>query len=228
MQRGDAWAAVADRLGERYPSVCSTIASTTSRSACARSPAAGDGAVRLLDGRADRAACGAADPGRWPALVLVGVAPGVEDPAARGRAEPTRSSRPGSSAADRGGRGRWERQPVFADQPRRSSRPSARGGSPTSRPSSPRCCALPARARCRPVWDRLPELEMPVLCLAGELDEKYARRGRAHGRAGASRARRALVAIAGTPAHAPQLEAVGLTTARRGSRLRRLPGASSL
>ena len=64
MQRGSAWAPVAELLPERYPSISSTIPSTPSRAGCGRSTAAGGGrgAVRLLAGRPARAPRRAARP----------------------------------------------------------------------------------------------------------------------------------------------------------------------
>ncbi len=54
-----------------------------------------------------------------------------------------------------------------------------------------------------PVWDRLAELELPVLLLAGALDEKYVAAGRRMASAAAERRRSRTIPEAG---HAPQLE----------------------
>ncbi len=56
----------------------------------------------------------------------------------------------------------------------------------------------------RPLWDRLGELEMPVLLLSGELDEKFTELARRMARAIGGNASTAIVAGAG---HAPHLEA---------------------
>jgi pimeloyl-ACP methyl ester carboxylesterase len=53
-----------------------------------------------------------------------------------------------------------------------------------------------------PVWDRLPQLDLPVLCLAGALDETYVAAGR---RMATLLPRGTFRTIAGC-GHAPQLE----------------------
>src|SRR3712207_5419018 len=75
MQRGDAWAAVADRLGERYPSVLLDRADEE----------APPGAVTVGYSMGGRIALHAAldQTSRWPALVLVGVSAGADDRDAR-------------------------------------------------------------------------------------------------------------------------------------------------
>src|SRR5919112_3774078 len=75
MQRGDAWAAVANRLGERYPSVLLDRADELPM----------QGAVPVGYSMGGRIALHAAlaEPARWPALVLVGVSAGVDDAEAR-------------------------------------------------------------------------------------------------------------------------------------------------
>ena len=117
------------------------------------------------------------------ALVLVAARPG----------SPTTPSGPPAATAD---------EPLAADIERDGTPPFLAGGWPsrmfataharattTSTPGSGqlRRTALahrPARAGQgvqEPLWDRLGELAMPVLAVAGELDAKYAAIARAHG-----------------------------------------------
>src|SRR5919106_2422149 len=79
MQRGDAWAEVADRLGERYPSILLDCADEeVPRRAI---PVGYSMGGRIALHRA------LAEPDRWPSLVLVGVSAGVDDPAERRAAD---------------------------------------------------------------------------------------------------------------------------------------------
>ena len=111
------------------------------------------------------------EPGRWPALVLVGVSAGLEDPdsrrAADGELADWIEAHPIEEVVQR-----WETQPVFATQPPElvaAQRPGRLSHSPADLAQLLRTAgqgAMPA------VWDRLPDLELPVLCMAGELDDK--------------------------------------------------------
>src|SRR5687768_4805254 len=108
MQRGDAWATVAERLGERYPSVLLDRADAR--------PDPGLVPVGYSMGGRIALHAALAEPGRWPALVLVGVSPGVDDPAGRRSADEDLAAwiemHPIEEVV-----ARWEAQPVFATQP---------------------------------------------------------------------------------------------------------------
>jgi len=193
MQRGDAWAPVAQRLSERYPSVLLDRADE-------EAPA---GSVVVGYSMGGRIALHRtlADPGRSRALVVVGVSAGVEEPDERRKLDEMLAGwmeeRPIEAVV-----GHWEALPVFASQAPElveAQRPGRLSFEPGELASLLRRYGQGAMP---PVWDRLPALEIPVLCLAGSLDEKYVGAGR----------RMASLLPAGTfrtvpgCGHAPQLE----------------------
>jgi 2-succinyl-6-hydroxy-2,4-cyclohexadiene-1-carboxylate synthase len=119
-----------------------------------------------------------AAPERVSRLVLVSSSPGIEDPAERAarRAADNRLA----DELERGGRAgfdsfieRWRTQPLFAEEPPEVGA-LAREDQRRNRPS-----ALAAVLRgigtgeMASLWERLPELAMPVTVLAGERDAKY-------------------------------------------------------
>lgn len=194
MQRGDAWDPVAERLGERYPSVLLDRADDS----------APEGAVVVGYSMGGRLALHAAlaQPGRWRALVLVGVSAGGPDPAARRTADEELAAWIERSPIEEVV-GRWEAQPLFATQPPElvaAQRPGRLSHDPKHLASLLRTAgqgALP------PVWERLSELDLAVLCIAGALDEPYVAAGR---RMASLLPRGTVRTIPGT-GHAPQLEA---------------------
>jgi len=169
MQRCDAWTAVARRLRERYPSALCERADESPQPGVV--PVAYSMGGRIVLHRA------LAEPGRWPALVLVGVSAGVDDPAARHAADEELADwierHPIEQVV-----ARWEAQPVFATQSKELV-DAQRSGRLSYAPAE---LATLLRAFGQgvmpPVWDRLAELELPVLLLAGALDEKYVAAGR--------------------------------------------------
>jgi len=116
------------------------------------------------------------EPERYSALVLVGVSAGIENPAdraARRRADEALAAWMESRAIEEVV-ARWEGQPVFATQPPElvaAQRVARLGHDPLTLAALLRGAGQGASP---PVWDRLPELGIPVLALAGELDETYA------------------------------------------------------
>src|SRR5688500_13808887 len=108
MQRGDAWAAVAERLGERYPSLLLDRADEWAprRAAAVRYSMGG----RILLHRALE------EPDRWPALALVGVSAGVDDPDARRAADQKLAAWIEQNPIEEVVK-HWEANPVFATQP---------------------------------------------------------------------------------------------------------------
>jgi len=193
MQRCDPWTAVARRLWERYPSaLCERPDETPQRGVI---PIAYSMGGRIALHRA------LAEPQRWPALVLVGVSAGVDDPLARRDADEELARwierRPIEEVV-----ARWEAQPVFATQSEELVDAQRRGRlshAPAELADQLRAFGqgvMPA------VWDRLPELEIPVLLLAGEFDVKYAAAGE---RMAALLPNGSFTAIPGA-GHAPQLE----------------------
>jgi 2-succinyl-6-hydroxy-2,4-cyclohexadiene-1-carboxylate synthase len=194
MQRGDAWAAVADRLGERYPSVLLDRADERP----------GPGSVPVAYSMGGRIALHAAlvGPRGWPALVLVGVSAGIEDRDARRASDEDLAAwierSPIQDVVET-----WERQRVFATQSEelvRAQRAGRLSFDPVELASLLRTFGQGAMP---PVWDQLPEFELPVLLVAGELDEGYVAAGE---RIASLLPNGTFAAIPGA-GHAPQLEA---------------------
>jgi 2-succinyl-6-hydroxy-2,4-cyclohexadiene-1-carboxylate synthase len=107
------------------------------------------------------------------ALVLIGASPGLADPAER--AERRRSD--ARLAADLESSGtsdfleRWLAQPLFkTTTPPPHDLAARRANSPAGLAYVLRTLGTGAQD---PLWDRLPELAMPVLLVAGELDAKF-------------------------------------------------------
>jgi 2-succinyl-6-hydroxy-2,4-cyclohexadiene-1-carboxylate synthase len=226
MQRGSAWAPVAELLPERYPSVLL------------------DHEKQTLDGRLEEIAAAAAEgpavlcgysmggrlalraalqhPERYAAVVTIGASAGVDDPAARiARVEAdTRMAAWMESTPIEDVVSIWERQPLFADQSdalvdaQRDGRLS----------HDPRGLALLMRTAgqgaMESFWFELGRLELPLLALAGSRDERYTAAAKRLARE-APNARAAIVEEAG---HAAQLqrpdEVARLITAFLDERLR--------
>lgn len=194
MQRGEAWAPVARRLAERYPSVLLERADE---------PPPPDADVVVGYSMGGRLALHAAlaEPDRFRALALVGVSAGVADPAARRAADEELASWIERSTIEAVVE-RWEAQPVLATQSPElvaAQRPGRLSHDPKHLAALLRTHGQGAMA---PVWDRLAELDLPVLCAAGALDATYVDAGR---RMASLLPRGAFCAIPGC-GHAPQLE----------------------
>lgn len=208
MQPGAAWSAVAKRVGQRYPSACLDFRSHDFEGRLAEiATACPAGSVPVGYSMGGRLALHAAlrAPSRFAALVVVGASAGIEDPdehAARRKADEElaawiEAERIESIVA------RWERNPVLASQPPElvaAQRPGRLAHDPHD---LARLLRSAGQAACPPLWDRLDEIDCPLLAIAGERDERYAAAARRLA-AAARRGRAALVAGAG---HAPQLEA---------------------
>jgi 2-succinyl-6-hydroxy-2,4-cyclohexadiene-1-carboxylate synthase len=206
-QRADAWASVAELVGQKYRSLAVDFSTWTF-----------DGRLREIADRVDdgdvvvgysmggRLALKAAlrRPDKFGALVLVGTSAGIEDDEARAD---RRSADEGladwmeqhtiEEFAER-----WEAQPVFATQsPELVS--AQRPGRLAHEPAQlARLLRSAGQGMFEPVWHDLERIDSPVLAIAGELDTKYADASfRIAERVKHGRAR--LVPGAG---HAPQLE----------------------
>ena len=117
-----------------------------------------------------------ADPGRWPALVLVGVSAGVDDPETR-RADDEELAGWIERTPIEEVVAWWESQPVFATQSP-ALVDAQRAGRLSHKPAELAALLRSfGQGAMPPVWDRLAELSLPVLCLAGALDEKYVAAG---------------------------------------------------
>jgi len=177
MQPGDAWTPVAEALPERYPSVLLDHAEHTFEGRLAEIANEGEGAVLCGYSLGGRLALHAAmrDPGRYAGLVTVGASAGIDAPATReARAEADErlaswmETQPIEQIVEV-----WERQPLFADQSEQlleAQRPGRLG-------QDPRGLAMLLRTAGQgtldPLWEGLHGLAMPVLALAGALDQRY-------------------------------------------------------
>jgi 2-succinyl-6-hydroxy-2,4-cyclohexadiene-1-carboxylate synthase len=186
MQPADAWAEVAERLPERYPSVLLSHREHEREGRIAEIAAA----TAELQGNAvlcgyslgGRLALHAAvrDPAGYAGLVTLGAAAGIAEPAtraARQQADEKLASwmetQPIEKIVEI-----WERQPLFADQ----SETLIEAQRPGRLAQDPRELAVLLRTAgqgtMEPIWGRLGLLEMPVLALAGDRDERYWRASR--------------------------------------------------
>ncbi len=211
MQRGDAWAPVAERLPERYPSVLLEHRANDYEGRLAEIAARGEGAVLCGYSMGGRLALHAAlrEPGRYRALVTVGAGAGIEDPqerAARGEAE-ARLAAWMEAASIEEIVGVWERQPIFADQ----SDALIEAQRPGRLSHDPRALATLLRSAGQgaldPVWGALPRLTLPLLALAGARDGRYLEASRRLG-AAVPNGRARVVEDAGHAAHLQQPAAV--------------------
>lgn len=153
-------------------------------------------------------------------LVLISGTPGIEDPAERAQrrardAELADSIRRGGVDAfvDR-----WLAQPMFAGLPPEARFDDERRRNPAE--GLARSLELAGTGEQRPLWDRLGELRVPVLVVAGAEDSRYAAIARRMAEAIGDHARLALVPGAGHSAHlerpAATIEAVRTWLADQG------------
>jgi 2-succinyl-6-hydroxy-2,4-cyclohexadiene-1-carboxylate synthase len=196
MQRGEAWAPVAGRVAERYPTLCLDFATHTLGGRLDElRDAAPPGSAVVGYSMGGRLALQLAvrEPERFAALVLVGSSAGIEDADERTArlADDLELATWIESAPIEQVVERWEAQPVFAGQP-----PELVAAQRAGRLShSPRDLATLLRSAgqgaSEPVWDRVAALPMPLVAIAGERDARYAAAARRlaelapHGRAAA-------------------------------------------
>ena len=186
MQPAEAWADVAERLPQRYPSVLLRHSEHEREGRIAEIAAAADAvagdAVLCGYSLGGRLALNAAvrSPDRYAAVVVLGAAAGIDEPSAREarqRADEKLAAwmetQPIEKIVEV-----WERQPLFADQSERL----IEAQRPGRLSQDPRSLALLLRTAGRgamdPVWGRLPTLDLPILALAGARDERYRRASR--------------------------------------------------
>jgi 2-succinyl-6-hydroxy-2,4-cyclohexadiene-1-carboxylate synthase len=186
MQPAEAWSEVAERLPERYPSVLLTHRQHEREGRLAEiAETARDvaGPVVLcgysLGGRLALHAA-VREPSGYAGLVVLGAAAGIDEPgarAARQQADEKLASwmetQPIEQIVEI-----WERQPLFADQ----SEPLIEAQRPGRLAQDPRSLAVLLRTAgqgtMEPIWGHLGLLQMPVLALAGDRDERYRRASR--------------------------------------------------
>jgi 2-succinyl-6-hydroxy-2,4-cyclohexadiene-1-carboxylate synthase len=211
MQSGSAWAPVAELLPERYPSLLLSHREHTFEARLGEIAEAGEGAVLAGYSLGGRLALHAAlrDPDRYAGLVTVGSAAGIEAPGAReerahadAKLAAWMETQPIDAIV-----GIWERQPLFADQSQKLVEQQR-----TDRlTQDPRGLALLLRTAgqgaLEPVWQRLHTLRLPLLAIAGDRDDAYAKAAARMAR-GALFGRSAIVEAAGHAAHLQQPHAV--------------------
>jgi 2-succinyl-6-hydroxy-2,4-cyclohexadiene-1-carboxylate synthase len=179
MQPGRAWAAVAERLGQRYRCVCLDHATSTWEERLDEVRAAAPPGAALvgysLGGRLVLHAV-LDEPDRFAAAVTVGASAGIDAPearAARRRADQRLADWiEGRSIEEVVAF--WERLPVFASQPPElveAQRSGRLGHDPAALARLLRSAGQGAR---EPVWERLADLSLPLLAVAGEHDRDYA------------------------------------------------------
>ena len=190
MQRAEAWAPVAERVLERgWP-----ISYGRGRGVVVGYSHGGRVAIQEA----------VRGPQRCAGLVLVSATPGIEDDAVRAQrlAEDKELAAWIETHSIEQVVARWERLPVFATQ----SPELVEAQRPGRLSHDPKQLAQQLRATGQgvfePVWHRLADLPIPVLAIAGELDDRYAIIARRMAEA-LPNGRAAIVAGAG---HAPQLE----------------------
>jgi 2-succinyl-6-hydroxy-2,4-cyclohexadiene-1-carboxylate synthase len=211
MQPADAWAGVAERLPERYPSVLLNHREHSFEGRVAEIAEAGRGAVLCGYSLGGRLALHAAlrEPGAYAGLVTIGTSAGIEAPAQREERQAGdeklagwMETQPIDAIVDV-----WERQPLFADQ----SDALVEAQRPGRLAHDPQELALTLRTAgqgaLEPVWQRLHTLSLPVLAVAGDRDERYAEAARRIARA-VPDGRAHVVENAGHAAHLQQPEAV--------------------
>jgi 2-succinyl-6-hydroxy-2,4-cyclohexadiene-1-carboxylate synthase len=144
-------------------------------------------------------------PGRFARLVLIGAGPGVDDPGERAKRRAAddeladwidRSSVEAVAA-------RWAGTPVLADQPSRV-RAAAHADRLRNTPAGLAAALRGLGTGVLPsLWQRLPGIDLPVVVIAGERDEKFRAIGE---RMAAELPRAELIVVAGA-GHAVHLEA---------------------
>jgi 2-succinyl-6-hydroxy-2,4-cyclohexadiene-1-carboxylate synthase len=183
MQPAEAWAEVAERLPQRYPSILLRHGEHEREGRIAEIAAAAanaDGEVVLcgysLGGRLALNAAVRA-PERYAAVVVLGAAAGIEEPAARRARQQADEKLAAWMEVEPIERivEIWERQPLFADQSERLIEAQRTG----RLSQDPRSLALLLRTAgqgtMEPIWGRLQTVDLPILALAGARDERYRR-----------------------------------------------------
>ena len=177
MQRADSWLTVAGTVSDRYSVAVLDFESFTWEERLAEiADAASPGTALVGYSMGGRLALHAAlrEPARYAALVLIGAHAGLVDDRDERRAADEDlaawiETHPIEAVVER-----WEENGVFASQApalRELQRPGRLQHDPRD---LARLLRSGGQGTVKPVWDRLSELTMPVLALAGALDEGYA------------------------------------------------------
>jgi 2-succinyl-6-hydroxy-2,4-cyclohexadiene-1-carboxylate synthase len=178
MQRGDAWAPVAARIARRWRTALVDFGEPTLDACVSTVGSAAAGGAVVAYSMGGRIALHAAlrDPVSFRALVLVGATAGIEDDAARRsrRAADRSLAEWMEGAAIEAVVDHWESQAVFdtqSDALVAAQRPGRLSHEPLELAAMLRATG---QGTLEPLWDRLGDLTIPVLAVAGEDDDKYA------------------------------------------------------
>jgi 2-succinyl-6-hydroxy-2,4-cyclohexadiene-1-carboxylate synthase len=177
MQPGTAWAPVAERLPERYPSVLLEHEQHTFEGRLREISAAGQGAVLCGYSMGGRLAIRATvrDPARYAALVTVSASAGLATPevrATRAEADAKLAAWMETQPIERIVEV-WERQPLFADQSDSLVEDQRAGRLAQDARALALLIRTAGQGALEPVWDRLSMVDLPVLALAGVRDKPY-------------------------------------------------------
>lgn len=173
MQHADTWAPIAAAVGERYPVRVVEFETWTFDERLRE--IRGDGCVVVGYSMGGRLALHAALRSDFAGLVVLGASAGIDDPDQRRRrreADLALADWIEAHSIDEVV-ARWERNPVFGSQSAElvaAQRPGRLDHSPAD---LARLLRSAGQGVCEPIWDRLPELAIPVLALAGENDVAY-------------------------------------------------------
>ncbi len=117
----------------------------------------------------------AADRGRFGALVVVGTSGGIEDAVERGerRRSDERLADWMASSAIEDVVAHWEQLPALAGQPSHLVAAQRRDRLAQDPARLAELLRSAGQGTLEPVWHRLPELDTPLLALAGERDPRY-------------------------------------------------------
>jgi 2-succinyl-6-hydroxy-2,4-cyclohexadiene-1-carboxylate synthase len=213
MQPADAWTAVAERLPERYPSLLLDHRDHSYEGRLAEIAEAGHGAVLCGYSLGGRLALHAAlrEPGAFAGLITIGTSAGIESPAQREerRLGDEKLAAWMETQAIDAIVSVWERQPLFADQSDALVEAQRTGRLAQDPADLALTLRTAGQGALEPVWPDLAMLELPVLALAGDRDERYTEAARRIARA-VPHGRAQVVEDAGHAAHLQQPEAVAL------------------
>jgi 2-succinyl-6-hydroxy-2,4-cyclohexadiene-1-carboxylate synthase len=174
MQHADTWSRVAAAVGERYPVRLHEFETWTFEERVAEIRAYPHSVLAGYS-MGGRVALHAALRTPFAGLVVVGASAGISDADERRRrreADEELADWISSHSIDEVV-ARWERNPVFASQSE-SLVDTQRAGRLDHSPADLAGLLRSAgQGACEPIWDRLGELRMPVLALAGENDITY-------------------------------------------------------
>jgi 2-succinyl-6-hydroxy-2,4-cyclohexadiene-1-carboxylate synthase len=210
MQHADTWSPIAAAVAERYPVRLVDFETWTFEERIAE--IRGEGCVVVGYSMGGRLALHAALRDAFAGLVVVGASAGIDDADQRRRrreADAELADWIEAHAIDEVV-GRWERNPVFASQSPSLVEAQRAGRLAHSPADLARLLRSAGQGALDPIWDRLFEIQAPVLALAGEHDLIY----RAAAERISSLVQRGESAVIAGAGHAAHLEAPDVVAER--------------